>query len=289
VARALDDQRLALGMASSALANLGVAARGQGRIADAAAYHQEALAGQRAVGSDRGVMTSLGDLADVALAQGDCQRSCEHAREGLRLAWEYGDQRSIAGTLEGVACAAAGLGDAGCAARLFGAANQLREATGLGDWLPLNRASCERGIAAARADLGNRPFEKAWAAGGAMPLAEVIAEAIVRAPAPASRPRVQLTPRETDVLRLLAVGLPDREIADALFVSVRTVEGHVARILAKLGVRSRTAAAMLAAELVKAGSLKPATPPIDGRESPATSSNRLAASLPRGSRQKEPR
>jgi DNA-binding CsgD family transcriptional regulator len=121
-----------------------------------------------------------------------------------------------------------------------------------------------------------------------MPLAETVAETLAQETSK-DQARIQLTPRETEVLRLLAVGLPDREIADALFVSVRTVEGHVARILAKLGVRSRTAAAMLAAELVKAGSLKPATPPIDGRESPATSSNRLAASLPRGSRQKEPR
>ena len=45
-----------------------------------------------------------------------------------------------------------------------------------------------------------------------------------------------------DILRLLATGLPDRAIAEALFLSVRTVEAHVARILAKLGVHTRTAA-----------------------------------------------
>jgi DNA-binding NarL/FixJ family response regulator len=45
-----------------------------------------------------------------------------------------------------------------------------------------------------------------------------------------------------EVLRLLVAGQSDREISDALFLSVRTVEAHVGRILMKLGVRSRTAA-----------------------------------------------
>ena len=44
------------------------------------------------------------------------------------------------------------------------------------------------------------------------------------------------------MLRLLATGLRDKEIAESLFISVRTVEGHVARILAKLDVPSRMAA-----------------------------------------------
>jgi DNA-binding CsgD family transcriptional regulator len=49
------------------------------------------------------------------------------------------------------------------------------------------------------------------------------------------------------VLRLLAAGRTDREIADALFVSRRTVNSHVANILGKLGVRSRREAAALVA------------------------------------------
>jgi DNA-binding NarL/FixJ family response regulator len=52
-----------------------------------------------------------------------------------------------------------------------------------------------------------------------------------------------LTPRERDVLRLLAGGMTDREIAETLFISPRTVGGHVSNLLAKLGVDSRTAAA----------------------------------------------
>jgi DNA-binding CsgD family transcriptional regulator len=55
-----------------------------------------------------------------------------------------------------------------------------------------------------------------------------------------------LTPREGEVLRLLVRGLTDREIAAALFISPRTVGGHVANLLAKLGLDSRTAAAAYA-------------------------------------------
>ncbi|MBA2570300.1 MAG: response regulator transcription factor [Chloroflexi bacterium] len=52
-----------------------------------------------------------------------------------------------------------------------------------------------------------------------------------------------LSPRETDVLRMLAEGLTDREIANALVISPRTVESHVSSILHKLGVRNRAEAA----------------------------------------------
>jgi DNA-binding CsgD family transcriptional regulator len=64
-------------------------------------------------------------------------------------------------------------------------------------------------------------------------------------PSVAARP-AGLSPRELDVLRLLIEGLSDREIAAALFISHRTVMTHVANILNKLGVSSRTAAASLA-------------------------------------------
>jgi len=49
----------------------------------------------------------------------------------------------------------------------------------------------------------------------------------------------RLTPRERDVLGLLAIGYTNREAAGELHISVRTVETHRAAILAKLGVRTR--------------------------------------------------
>jgi DNA-binding NarL/FixJ family response regulator len=56
----------------------------------------------------------------------------------------------------------------------------------------------------------------------------------------------ELTPREQEVLALLAEGLSNTEIANRLFIGDATVKTHVARILAKLGVRDRVHAVVIA-------------------------------------------
>jgi DNA-binding NarL/FixJ family response regulator len=58
----------------------------------------------------------------------------------------------------------------------------------------------------------------------------------------------QLTSREVDVLKLVAAGLTNREIADRLGLSSRTVDAHLRSVFAKIGVGSRSAATRYAVE-----------------------------------------
>jgi DNA-binding NarL/FixJ family response regulator len=73
----------------------------------------------------------------------------------------------------------------------------------------------------------------------------------------------ELSPREQEVFRLLARGMSNREIADHLIVGETTVKTHVARILAKLGVRDRVQAVVLAYET---GTVVPGQAPPPGQE-----------------------
>lgn len=67
-----------------------------------------------------------------------------------------------------------------------------------------------------------------------------------RQPKPAQAAHEQLTEREMDVLTLLAKGKSNQDIADELFIGIKTVKFHVTNILAKLGVEDRTQAAIYA-------------------------------------------
>jgi tetratricopeptide (TPR) repeat protein len=210
----LDEPRQAKALANSALANLGVAVRGQGRIAEATRIHENALAGHRAVGSARGEMNALADLGDVALQLGDPPRAVERYHAALRLAWEYDDRRTIAWAIEGTGCAAAASGQAGAAARLLGAAARLQDQTGLVSWLPLDQVALESGKAAARAVLGEDAYTAAWTAGQAMPLDEAVAAALAVTIATAERPAVSLTPRELQIADPAAAGPGDDRPGD---------------------------------------------------------------------------
>jgi DNA-binding CsgD family transcriptional regulator len=71
---------------------------------------------------------------------------------------------------------------------------------------------------------------------------DALAESSPLVPPKPGRSGDDLTPREHDVLVLLVKGHTDREIADVLYISPRTAQGHVARLFDKLGVNTRTAA-----------------------------------------------
>ena len=86
------------------------------------------------------------------------------------------------------------------------------------------------------------------AGGGSLLQPAVAAKLIQRIAAPASPELIPLTDREREVLRLLAQGLQNKEIAGHLHISERTVKFHVSAILDKLGAGNRTEAVHLAAQ-----------------------------------------
>jgi len=85
------------------------------------------------------------------------------------------------------------------------------------------------------------------AAGGALVLDEAISRRLTRRwRAGATAPTATLTARESEVLRLIARGLSNKQIASQLGLGLRTVESHVSNLLAKLGLSTRTEAALYA-------------------------------------------
>ena len=202
-------------------------------------------------------------LGDVALAEGDVAEARGHYGESLARCRRLGHRQGIAYSLEGFALlAAAGARAAGPgspghrsglerAVRLLGAVAALAEQVAVPP-LPARRERLQRLHEEARGGLGEEEYAAAWQAGRAQSLEEATAEALhaadevpPTAPAAGAIP-VDLTPREVDVLRLIAAGRSNQEIARSLALSVRTVERHIGNLYGKLGARGRADAVTVA-------------------------------------------
>ena len=252
----LADPRLAGIMGGRVLNNLAIVARARGDLALADERLHEAVRRMRDAGYTVGIIMSLGDLGDVARDRGDHARALELYREALELGRERPGTPVVTYTIEAVGIVAVALGMAERGVRLLGAADAMRERIGLRYRVAENQAALERALTAARIVLDETVFSTAWAAGRALLPEQAVAEALDPFETSAAVPGALLTPREAQILPLLAAGLGDREIGAALFISVRTVENHVAHILVKLGVATRAAAvdAAIAAGLLPAAS-----------------------------------
>ncbi len=155
--------------------------------------------------------------------------------------------------MERLACIVVNQGEAIWAAQLWGAAERLRETTGA-CVTPLESSSYEPMFLKARTQLGKQAFVASWTQGRTMSPEQVLAPmdsptlpqptTPQTVPLPVFLPSpypVELTPREIEVMRLVAQGLTNGQIAEQLILSSHTVNSHVRSILSKLGVTSRSA------------------------------------------------
>jgi predicted ATPase/DNA-binding CsgD family transcriptional regulator len=238
---------------SHLIAFLGAVLCDQGDLHRGQQLIEQSLAASRAIECEDGAAVALYFLAGVARMRGDAVLATRQAVEGLVLQHRQNNDAlgaRLAGCVEllgGLACAQ---GQPERAATLFGAAAIVRQNSGV-PVPPIVRAAYERDVATARGQLGTRRFDTAWAEGALMQvgkLVEYACEALNDRPQPRAASPDALSQREREVVGLLAQGYTNRQIADALVISARTADGHVAHIFAKLGLSTRAQAAVWAVD-----------------------------------------
>ncbi len=255
---------------------LGQLAMRQGDVVQAERLFREARDRESSSGYDVGESHIYGTvilfgLADVARMDGDDATALGLYQRGLASGRRYRNVRGTCQGLAGVAASLAALGSHAEAARFFGACEALNDALGFEFWREVFNRQRALGLPEPwlGADASFGDFQRlrdaridappispirdpqaaadAWAEGRTLPLTTVVSNALAAEPKPVALAADTLpgglSPREVDVLRLLADGRTDAEIADALFISRRTAATHIAHIYTKLEVSSRAAAA----------------------------------------------
>ena len=215
---------------------------------------EEALALARRRGDRLATNIALYNLAQVALSEAKFGPAARMLEEGLTSSRQMGDQANLSYFLEGLAVVAGARGEPERSARMLGAAEGSMEEAGASvyNYYVPARALYERTLAAARSQLDEAAWTAAWAEGRAMATEQAVEyaleqEAFLEQALPETYP-AGLSAREVDVLRLIATGLTNAEVAGKLFLSSRTVDWHLSSIYRKLGLHSRTEATRFAAE-----------------------------------------
>jgi predicted ATPase/DNA-binding CsgD family transcriptional regulator len=187
---------------------------------------------------------ALNYLGRATWLAGDRPRGEALAREAAACKHSLDDRNGLAIVLETLAWMAAEVGQHERAAHLLGAAERVRDETSQ-TLIELFRTQHQRSESAARNGLGTKSYDAAFARGRAMTLGEGVAFALGAGQRPESAPAVKperrpaLTDRQLEIARLISTDLSNRQIADRLFLSERTIETHVTNMLNKLGLNSR--------------------------------------------------
>jgi non-specific serine/threonine protein kinase len=251
VARAQGDQ-WGVAMALYGLASL---AQHQGDFARATELFEMVLPAFEAHGDLRSAGWTLANLGRLAAMRGEDARAAALFGRALGAFRAIEDRWSVGHLLHDMAEVAIRIGREVDAVRLLGAADALHEADGMPP-AGAHQAGCMPAVVAACVTLDEAAITVAWVVGQALPVEDAVdyalalIETISSPTTPARGNRladsVGLTRREREVLRLLAEGRTDRQIAQELGISPRTVHGHVTNLLGKWGLESRVAAGVFA-------------------------------------------
>jgi non-specific serine/threonine protein kinase len=228
--------------------HLGIIAYARGEWARAEALFNSGIAAAQAVNDP---LTQAWNLEYLGLLLAE-KRATEQAAGALRalLALDTGAIAHRGRVLATIAVLGSTLDDrsaAHAAVRLQAASAITYVVEGEQPALP-ERDAYSRAEDRLRARLGERGYADAWTAGRSLDQAALdasIATILTTAATVSGDHGWGLTPRERDVLELLVAGRTNQEIADALFISRRTVATHVEHIFSKLGVSSRATAIRL--------------------------------------------
>ena len=241
------------------LAYLGLAPLLNGEPEPARRCFEEGLAAARAAGDRIAAHQALYKLGLLALTENDLDRANEYLREGLSLADEVRDTINAPYFVKGLGQVAGLRGQAVFAVRLLGAAETALRATGSAPYRYIpDQALQDRIFATARDALGEAAFDEGWRRGRAMTLEKAVDYALEgpEAPQKASKEAEEapqafpagLSAREVEVLRLVARGMTDAQIAGELYISPRTVNAHLRSVYHKIGSSTRAEATRFASE-----------------------------------------
>jgi DNA-binding NarL/FixJ family response regulator len=227
---------------------LGQVASLDGRQDEAQALFRQSLETFVAIGDQRGETEVLYAMARRALDMGDLQDALRLFHDALAQLHARAERRGVPECIEGIAAIAAMRGNAAAAVRLLNATAAYRISSGA--VAPFaERMQIERAWAAVRDRLDDDAIAEAARASQELSLDDLALDALRLLKRPADVTPLsmleKLSAREQEVFTLLTQYLTDREIAERLFLSHRTVERHVGSILEKLGVKNRREAAAL--------------------------------------------
>jgi predicted ATPase/DNA-binding CsgD family transcriptional regulator len=219
------------------------------------ACHHEIIALTEPRGESLHRANALMALGLYAWRRGDPVRAVELQRANLEIKIRLDDRLGTAFSLEALAWGVGALGQYKRAAHMLGTAEALWDSTGgsMAAVFPELVGEHDSCVAAARAALGDQPYEIAFRRGRQMVPAQALGKAERTRRSTKSGQlsyggAASLTSREQEIAILLAQGLSNKAIAKTLVIAQRTAETHVANIMAKLGLTSRSQVAAWLAE-----------------------------------------